>query len=102
MGQDSLTSSGGKETAIALPGEHEIEPVVLAEFEENGLSGLGPASGLVLPRGLPKPVLARPNAGPTFRHETLIGAAEPGLLYNSAPRTWRPVPGSFRLFRRLG
>ena len=102
MGRDSLTSSVGKETGIALPGEHEIDPVVLDEFEDNGLSGPGPASNLVLPRGLSKPVQARPNAGPSFRHESLIGAAGPGLLYNSALRTWPPVPGSNRLFRRLG
>ena len=62
MGQDSPTSSGSKETGIALPGEHEIEPVVLAEFEDNGLLGPGPTSNLVLPRGLSKLVQARPDA----------------------------------------
>jgi len=61
MGQDSPTSSGSKETGIALPGEHEIEPVVLDEFEDNGLSGPRPASNLVLPRGLSSSVQVRPD-----------------------------------------
>jgi hypothetical protein len=102
MGQNSLTSSGGKVAGIALLGEREIEPGIPARVEDFGLSGTGFTNKLVLPSGLTKPVQARSNAGPSFRHESLIGAAGPGLLYNSAPRTWRPVPGSFGLSRRLG
>lgn len=78
MAQDSVTSSGGKETGIALPGGYEIEPVIPGEIEDIGLSGPGPTSNFVLTRGFSKPGQARPKAGPSFRHQSLIGAPGPG------------------------
>jgi hypothetical protein len=102
MGQNSFTSFRGKAAGIALLGEREIEPGIPAEVGDIGLSGTGFTNKLVLPSRLSKPVQSRSNAGPSLRHESLIGAAGPGLLYNSAPRTWRPVSRGFGLFRRLG